>query len=124
MIPVGFEAVACSMMRAMSAMSPVDGLRYSTLTPRSCSAFFSAFLIVFHHESESGAWLTKTKRSPAACAGLKAQANGKAKAAASKVLRTRVIIKRPPLSAARHRVRSESWGLGSEGPLHSAERNE
>src|SRR5579871_4777815 len=90
MMPVGLEAVACSMIRAISAMSPVDGLRYSTFTPRSCSAFFRAFLIVFHHESESGAWLTKTKRSLAACAEVIAPAaSGRLNAAAKKVLRKR-----------------------------------
>src|SRR5208282_3212744 len=87
MMPVGLDAEACSMMRAMSAMSPVDGLRYSTLTLRSCSAFFSAFLMVFHHESESGAWLTNTKRSPAACATPLAATNGRARAAAKNARR-------------------------------------
>src|SRR5579872_3627834 len=117
MMPVGLEAVACSMMRAMSAMSPVDGLRYSTLTPRSCSAFFSAFLIVFHHESESGAWLTKTNRSPAACAGLRDAAKGKAKAAASTVLRIRLIINVLPRRRRPLRQR-DSVRLGWEAPAH------
>ncbi len=90
MIPVGLEADACSMMRAMSATSPFGGFRYSTFTPRSCSAFLSAFLIVFHHESESGAWLTKTNRSPSACAAPTPTASGRASAAATRLLRIKL----------------------------------
>src|SRR5579885_441391 len=90
MMPEGLEAAACSMIRAMSARSPVDGLRYSTVTPRSCSAFFSAFLMVFHQESESGPWLTNTNRSPAACARPASPRSGKDNAAAMSALRRRL----------------------------------
>src|SRR5690606_3690296 len=54
------------MMRAMSARSPVGGLRYSTSTSICSLATVSTLLMVFHHVSESGAWLTKTNRSPSA----------------------------------------------------------
>ena len=86
-IPLGLDAVACSMMRAISAMSPVGGLRYWTVTPRSCSASLRAFLMTFHQVSESGEWLTKTKRSPAAWAVIANPANGNASATASRLLR-------------------------------------
>ena len=68
MIPSGFEATACSTIRAISAKSPVGGLRYSTFASTASPASLIAFLMVFHQESASSAWLTNTKRSPAACA--------------------------------------------------------
>jgi hypothetical protein len=60
MMPSGPEAAACSMIRAMSARSPVGGLRYSTSTPICSPASARPFLIVFHQLSLSGAWLTST----------------------------------------------------------------
>ena len=68
MMPSGLDAADCSMMRAMSAMSPVGGLRYSTLAPTCSPASARPFLMVFHQESESGAWLTRMNRSPSALA--------------------------------------------------------
>src|SRR5579871_4011485 len=123
MMPVGLEAVACSMMRAMSARSPDEGLRYSTFTPRSCSAFFSAFLIVFHHESESGAWLTKTKRSPSACAAPAAAATGRAKTAARSVLRMRLNIEPSSLKTRADFARKDNRPPAGGG-LHSVIWNE
>ena len=66
MMPSGLDAAAYSMMRAMSARSPVGGLRYSTVTSICSPAKAMAFLIVFHQLSESGACETNTKRSPSA----------------------------------------------------------
>ena len=80
-MPSGLLAAACSIRRAMSAMSPVGGLRYSTSAPTCLPARAMPFLMVFHHESLSGAWLTRIYFSPSANAG--AAVNGATATAAA-----------------------------------------
>jgi hypothetical protein len=85
------------------------------VTSKSSPACFTAFLMVFHHESESGAWLISTYL-PAACAAprLIVIAAAIAKVFSTRRLVTRFMVLSPSLwgrvGLAIHRSRSRQVG--------------
>src|SRR3978361_931728 len=107
------------MRRDMSARSPLGGLRESTVTSKSSPACLTAFLMVFHHESESGAWLISTYR-PAAFA---APALSASTAATARVFRIERLLSefmdRVSFVVSRLAHRAAAPGLRGQDVTHS-----